>query len=247
MSYTYLRDAGEESSAECFSDIHQSVPWKSNHTREKSYCNVSATESCHASQSGMMSQPSMANRGKESLTSCVAASRARTSASPEHEKDWMEKEAVYGMKCGEWFAKYVPDSCSWKTRQPSLIADLAESWLIWPKWGMMHNGECFMLPMLELHICGEESSFWPTPEASLNIAPYSPKTARNWGGKRKSGAKIGSSLRWWPEFLPEADAGGKWVNPDLCEIMMDWPQRWTDCTPLEMDKFRLWLNWHGKP
>ena len=34
------------------------------------------------------------------------------------------------------------------------------------------------------------------------------------------------------------------INPQLG---YNWPAKWTDFTPLEMDKFRLWLNWHGKP
>jgi hypothetical protein len=37
------------------------------------------------------------------------------------------------------------------------------------------------------------------------------------------------------------------VNPEFAELLMLWPAKWTDFTPLEMDKFRLWLNWHGKP
>lgn len=54
MSYTYLQAQGEESSAECFSDIPASVLLRLNLTAEKCSCNDSATEYCHHSPSGTM-------------------------------------------------------------------------------------------------------------------------------------------------------------------------------------------------
>ncbi len=143
------------------------------------------------------------------------------------------------------FAKYDRDSSLWRTAQLSLFGGSVEFSETWPRWGLMLCGECFPLRTLEHRTSGSESGYWPTPEASLNIAPFSPKTARNWGGTRPSGAKIGSSLRWWPEFLPDSDAGASWVNPVLCELMMGWPMFWTDCTRSEMDRFRQWYAMHG--
>ena len=35
-------------------------------------------------------------------------------------------------------------------------------------------------------------------------------------------------------------------NPDMYEIIMGWPMGWTALKPLEMAKFRQWLNLHGK-
>jgi hypothetical protein len=68
MSYTFLQAQGEECSAECFSDIPASVQSRLNLTAEKSCCNVSETASCHASQSGMMLERSMACRGRVEST-----------------------------------------------------------------------------------------------------------------------------------------------------------------------------------
>ena len=44
---------------------------------------------------------------------------------------------------------------------------------------------------------------------------------------------------------PEEWAGGT-LNPTFVEWLMGWPLEWTDLKPLEMDKFLLWLNSHGK-
>jgi hypothetical protein len=245
MSYTYLQDAGAESSAASFSDITRFAPLKSNPTVAACSCNGSGTACCHGSQSGMTCEPSTGSRGADVLMSSAVDSPAKTFQPPEMAAALTMREVDCGEKWQGWFAKWDQDSCSWRTPQCSLFEDLELSWLTWPRWGMMRNGVCWELPTLERPTSENESGYWPTPEASLNIAPYSPKTARNWGGERKSGAKIGSSLRWFPEFLPDSDAGGKWVNPDLCEMMMGWPLLWTDCTPLEMDRFQAWLHSHG--
>jgi len=54
MSYIFLQELGEESSAASFADIPASVLSRLNLTHEKYYSNGSATESCHASPSGTM-------------------------------------------------------------------------------------------------------------------------------------------------------------------------------------------------
>ena len=33
--------------------------------------------------------------------------------------------------------------------------------------------------------------------------------------------------------------------PELPEWLMGWPIGWTDCEPLEMDRFRAWQQEHG--
>lgn len=56
MSYTYLQEQGEVSSAASFSDIPLSVLLKLNLTPEKSYSKDNETESCHISQYGTTSE-----------------------------------------------------------------------------------------------------------------------------------------------------------------------------------------------
>ncbi len=46
------------------------------------------------------------------------------------------------------------------------------------------------------------------------------------------------------QSLP-SQVGGK-LNPMWVEWLMGWPLGWTDLKPLEMDKYRLWQQQHGK-
>jgi hypothetical protein len=64
-------------------------------------------------------------------------------------------------------------------------------------------------------------------------------------GVRKSGVKIGSSLRWHPEFIHEWQRTGGELNAEWIEALMGWPIGWTGCTPLETDKFQAWWQLHG--
>lgn len=43
----------------------------------------------------------------------------------------------------------------------------------------------------------------------------------------------------------QATQAGGALNPPWVEWLMAFPLGWTDCAPLEMDKFRLWLSAHG--
>ncbi len=79
MSYTYLLEQGEESSAASFSDIPPSVLSRLNLTAEKSCSKDSGTESCQSSRSGMMSPPSTELRGEERSMSSAGGFLAKTS------------------------------------------------------------------------------------------------------------------------------------------------------------------------
>lgn len=46
-------------------------------------------------------------------------------------------------------------------------------------------------------------------------------------GERPSGAKIGSSLRWCPEFIQEWLRLGGGINPVWVERLMGFPDNWT--------------------
>ena len=79
-----------------------------------------------------------------------------------------EKEVQCGNTWRELLAKYNPDTALWKTAQCSLLEDLEQSLEIWPRWGLMRNGECYRQPMLVQIILEKESGLsqkinWPTP------------------------------------------------------------------------------------
>jgi hypothetical protein len=230
MSYTYLLAAGEESLAESFSDMSLSAPWKSTNTAEKSYCNGSAMESCRGFQSGMMSQPSTESRGEESWMSSVAASHAKTYPAPEKARESKVSEAVSGRKWSESFATLNQNGSSWRTHQCSLFEDLEESFVTWPPAGMMRNGVCWARETSVRLTNETESGSWATPQAS---------------DCRKVISTFGSTLRN-RKNIPELGTVSGWINPELSEWLMGWPPKWTDCAPLEMDKFRLWLQRHSR-
>jgi hypothetical protein len=88
----------------------------------------------------------------------------------------------------------------------------------------------------------------PTSSLGLNgkIGEYCEKTAERVQETRtrKSGARIGSSLKWEKQITPFLIL--KRLNPIFVEWMMGWPTNWTDLKPLAMDKFRQWLEQFGR-
>lgn len=237
MSYTFLLDAGEESSVESFSDIPASVLSRLNLTEGKSCSNANGTESCPSSQSGMTCEPLTEHLGEEKLTLCAEDSPVRTSAGhPTQKQDLPATEADCGQKWFGWFAKWDQGSCSWKIPQGSLFEDLDSVCVIWPKWGMMRSGECFPLPMLEHDTSVKGSGLrHPTP------------TKRDWKGA-SDGQRLDYS-RWttWLHHEFSHSTKSTYPNPDCSEAVMGFPIGWTALNPLATDKFQQWLNSHGKP
>lgn len=233
--YYFLKDSenstsslgqGEESSAECFSDIPRFALLKSSPIAEKSYCSGNGTESFQDSLFGMMCGHSTALLGGESWMSLLEDSLVRILAAPAHEKESKDTEAGYGPSSPGSFAKYDRSSHSLRTRQTSLFEDLTECLVILPKWGMMLNGECFPLAPLVPHICDAGCSLWPTPRADGRD---------NCGGSnaRKQAQRRGTYI-------------GRYPNPILQERLMGWPGWWTDLEPSETDKFQKWLRLLGE-
>ncbi len=233
MSYTYLLEQGEESSAGCFSDIPQSVLSNLNLTAEKSYSKDNETASCQSFQSGIMSQPSTENIGEEKSMSSQVGSRVKTLAlETVMELGSQESEADCGKKWQGSLAKYDLDTALWKTHQCLLFEDSTESLVIFPQWGIMLNGELWELAMSEGitndYECGLSQTY-PTPCAKVT----SPR------GKAAQ-ARKGNPMDTLPNVV------GGVPHPHLSEWLMAWPIGWTDLKPLEMDKFHLWLQQHGE-
>ena len=135
---------------------------------------------------------------------------------------------VNDQECGEkWhasFSKYDPDLCLWKTPQCSLLGDSEEFLETWPQWGLMRNGECWEQRTLEQSIRGTESGSLPTPVKS------------DYKGTSKNSKFQSRSIQYmaWDDGT---GASTLYPNPLAYEVLMGWPQRWTDLKPLEMDKF----------
>lgn len=234
MSYTYLLESGEESSAANYSDIPQFAQSRSSHTAAESCCNVNETASCHTSRSGTMYAPSTARPGEDVLTSSAEDSRAKTSASLGRVQASMVNAPDSGLKCGESFAKYDHEASLWRTRQLSLIEGLDVYSETWPDWGMMLNGECWALDTLDLPISGPGFGFMPTP------------CATDWKGgrsqaQRKDGTSTLSEFRHWIRVIH----GCRYPIPEHSETVMGFPEMWSASEPLEMPRYRQWLQQHS--
>jgi len=242
MSYTYLQDAGAESSAASFSAITLFAPLKSNPTAAACSCNGSGTACCHDSQSGTTCEPSTASRGAGELMSSAEDSPAKTFQQPEKAQESAASEADFGARWPVSLAKLDPVSRCWKIPQCSLFEDSEQSLETWPKWGMMQNGECFPLPMLEHDTGANASGSWPTPNKVIVLAPKGTDQREHWKKRRqdfldgKSKFNPGEKLEVFCNGLP---------NPTWVEWHMGWPMTWTDLKPLETDKFQQWLRSHG--
>ena len=202
MSYYYLdnyekctssQEPVEVCLADSFSGIRQYVQLRLKSIQERSCCKDKKMDSSHGSLSGMISTPLTGNHGEGLSTSLLEDSPAKISAQQEREQESQGNAQGSGSKWREWFAKYDPDSCSWKTPQCSLLGDLEPYSETWPKWGTMRNGVCSEQTMPEHLIEERESGYWPTP----TLAPDAPNTNSN----RKCGpnsltecAKLGSPL-----------------------------------------------------
>lgn len=254
MSWHILKDCEnspcsleqEEVSSEAISWDGERFAPSSGPTTLAGYCLPdSETESCLDSRFGMMSKHSTETNGEDESMSSQEDFPARTSAQPARALESMGQ----GPECGStWpgsFARYDPNSSSWKTPQCSLLEGLDEFSETWPRWGMMRNGACWERTTLEGITNGNGSGLWPTPVKTDGMMPFAVETMKRkeLEGVRPSGVKIGTSLRWDRRCLPFLLDG--WINPILTEWLMAWPGGWTDLQPLETDKFRRWQQQHS--
>jgi hypothetical protein len=149
-------------------------------------------------------------------------------------KEWTDNVLAFGRKCSESFASYDLNSSLWRTSQACFTGDLAEFWETWPPSGMTRSGKAFQRPRLAPLTSESGFFFLPTPQASDSY--FDGTSAMNATvlfrketiGTRPSGAKIGDSLRWCREFVAEQQRTGGELNPEWREVLMGYPNKWTE-------------------
>jgi hypothetical protein len=112
-----------------------------------------------------------------------------------------------GRRWREPFARFDPDTSSWRTWQPSLpLENLPELPVTWPRSGTWDLGAAYALPMSvpPTGVCGP-SSLLPTPNA-----------ADGTGGPGNSGRDGGLNLRTTPTLLPTP----QWADGDRSSLTM---------------------------
>lgn len=235
MSYTYLAESGEVSSAECFSDIPAFAPSRLSLTVEKFSSKDNATESSQNSQSGTTCGLSTGDRGAEKSTAFAEAFRAKTSPQRARARELTGREAAYGQSSRVLLAKFDPATRSWKTRQCSLFGDSDECLETFPRWGMTQGGLLWELTTLEHPTDASASGYWrtPTPLAS-DGSPQQAVSKVCHLRKSNFGARV-HSLPYW--ILKNHNMR---CTPTMSEWLMGYPISWTDSAPLATDKFRSW-------
>lgn len=148
---------------------------------------------------------------------------AKTFPMRENESESLGREADFGPKCSESFARFDLDSLSWKTCRHCATEDSTEFLGTWPAAGTMRSGVCFRRVKWVPHTHAKECSLWPTPTAShatgSNAAGSSGrKTAIRNGTYMSSGHA--TSHREWLMGFPIA-----WTRIDALETQSSQPSR----------------------
>lgn len=170
------------------------------------------------------SAPSMAS---------VEASPAKTSATPATVLALKVPDLDFGPNTSDSFATYDPNSSSWRTSQRCLLEGWEQFSETWPRAGMTQSGSASRRPPLVPLISGTEFGYLPTPDKSLGAFEGFSRGSHGMDantlflketvGERPSGARIGSSIRWCPEFIREWLRTGGDINPVWLERLMGFP------------------------
>ena len=209
-------------------DGQDSKQWPS--VRSKSSAKKSSKSIGPMSQSTTTLEPS--NGQEKGQLLLRVASPAKTLAGPVVELELKAREVGCGQNIFVSFAKYDQNTSLWKTYQLCLAGDWSEFSGTWPRSGMMQNGTAYPLPTLDDLIYETAYGFWPTPTACLAHSGFSIGTAikvKQGIRKRKSGATIGSSLKWDARFIEDYQQNKSgFPNPRFLEWLMDYPENWTE-------------------
>ena len=250
MSFIYSLALVEESWPANNLDTDASAPLNGSPMPRPSLWHDKTMAVSRFSRFGMTCKPLTDGHGAALLTLWLAASRARTLALPEKAQALTEPSQECG---GTWrgsLARFDPDTSLWRTAQPSLLEDLGESSVTWPRSGMTAGGRCWALPMLGRRIKGTDSGLWPTPTTQgLNGGSNSRKAAitrsmwptpiRRDSRTVRGGARMKNSIGSEPLITQVAESERRTdgrLNPMWVEWLMGWPLGWTDLKPLETDK-----------
>ena len=203
-------------------------------------------EFCPRSPSGMTCEPLTESLGADVLTWFLGAFPVRTLALLEKERDSTENDLVFGRKWRGSFARYDQGTSSWRTPQCSLLEGLDAYSEIWPKWGLMRNGECWALtklvPLMSANECGSlDSTPTKVMPVETNLTPDRIKILPSGRVRKISKNGTDGSMNWAQLMLHK----GFLPAPMLCEHYMGWPIGMTDLQPLETDKFQEWRQQHS--
>lgn len=239
MSWHFSRALVEAYSEANSSDGELSAQLRSNPSALIFCVGDRGTGCWNLSQYGATSEHLRGQTGRALLTWYLAGFPVRTSPLEAPPKPALPvSEAGSGPTCEGSLAKWNPSTSSWKTAQLSLFGGWEPYLGTWPRYGIMRDGEFSPLRTLEHSTSVRGALSLPTVTASWDTR--GPGLSNNMDNLRASEAVTKFTLRIVKTI------GWRWPA-SLLETIMLWPIGWTQLMPLETDKFRQWLNSHGKP
>ena len=163
----FICSVGQEEvfSLTSYLDIIQSERQKSKNIHETSCSQDSETDTCRSSPSGTTWQPSTEIPGADQLTFFAEDSPAKTSVRRVKEQELPESVRAYGRNMRDSLARCGLDLSLPKTHHCFALGDLELSSKIWPRWGIMLDGECSELGMSVRRTSATECGSWRTPSA----------------------------------------------------------------------------------
>lgn len=264
MSWHYLQELVEGSSAESSRASGPSAPWKKSPTAERCSSDVNGTVCYPCSQSGTTSGPSMADPGVASWMSLQRGSPVPPTARPASGAGPRTSETS-GPTPSESYAKWDRGTRFWKTCRtfwPMTIS--AKSSDRWGRQGSMRSGTLYPRRKSVHRISGKGSGLLPTPRVSRgqyqrrrgviyptlagiaeNPESFPTPLSRDHKGavhpERRT--RDGKQRTVGDRALPDV-VGGR-LNPRWVEWLLGWPIGWVSLEVLERARFREWRRKHG--
>ncbi len=153
---------------------------------------------------------------REWLMSCQLDFPASPSQLQASKKESKTKE-IFGPQQSRPFALYDRGMRIWKTCRPSFHLTTSDEFLeTWPKQGMMLDGACWGLTIVERRIDGRDGGLWRTPNSHIIDAK---KSVKKLSGRKPSDPQVGLADQvMWP--TPNRPDGGRIIPKDA-----DWKGR----------------------
>ena len=137
------------------------------------------------------------------------------------------------------FAQYDHATSCWRTSQVCLLTDTCSEFsAIWPKAGLMRSGVCWEVKMW--------GAYRTAKDCGLSLLRPTAQCWKAWTFKRLA-SLIRKNHSDGNIQEQSARCFHKMITPESNEILMLWPEGWSDLKPLEMDKWAQWLQEHGEP
>ncbi len=105
----------------------------------------------------------------------------------DEERESMAQDPACGVSSTDSYARYDPDTSSWRTSQGSLFGEWIEYSETFAKSGMMRGGQLSPLPTSVPPTSERESGLWPTPVANeVKKWPTPKSSADHYGQPREN-------------------------------------------------------------